>query len=149
MRLHLRENYYNSLGEEASHLRHINYGTFNQIHSEPAMHRKKHFPHGNEVGLAVYICSASANQFFEIQLLSNITHSLSIQMFNIKDPFAFVSQLLTKYWIFLVTFCILLNSPITGDKDHVSLFSIGFFTFFVVLVLLLVVSIIFMGYLNF
>uniref|UniRef100_A0A914I9J3 Piezo-type mechanosensitive ion channel component n=1 Tax=Globodera rostochiensis TaxID=31243 RepID=A0A914I9J3_GLORO len=101
LRLHLREDYYNSLsGRER--LRHFNYGTFTPNNSPTnAGHRTLTFPRN-------------------------------------EGPFACISHLLTKYWIFLTAFCILVNSPI--NCDNVTLFSIGFLAFFIVFILLLIAS---------
>uniref|UniRef100_A0A183CAA2 Piezo-type mechanosensitive ion channel component n=1 Tax=Globodera pallida TaxID=36090 RepID=A0A183CAA2_GLOPA len=70
LRLHLREDYYNSLsGRER--LRYFNYGTFTPNNSPTNAGRRTHTFSRNE------------------------------------GPFACISHLLTKYWIFLTAFCIL------------------------------------------
>ncbi|KAL3083769.1 hypothetical protein niasHT_036762 [Heterodera trifolii] len=105
LRLHLREDYYNSLnGRER--FRQVNYGTFAVNDSQRhAKCRKFTLSRANE------------------------------------DPFGCISYLLTKYWIFLAVFCILVNSPIIGARGGgVTFFSIGFLTFFIVFILLLIAS---------
>ncbi|KAL7074822.1 hypothetical protein ACQ4LE_006124 [Meloidogyne hapla] len=51
--------------------------------------------------------------------------------------FAFISKALTKYWIFLVVICLLFNTPLASSNN---LFSIGFFIFFVILLLIFQIS---------
>nr|CAD2189621.1 unnamed protein product [Meloidogyne enterolobii] len=51
--------------------------------------------------------------------------------------FIFISKALTKYWIFLVVICLLFNTPLASSNN---LFSIGFFIFFVFLLLIFQIS---------
>uniref|UniRef100_A0A915NH37 Piezo domain-containing protein n=1 Tax=Meloidogyne floridensis TaxID=298350 RepID=A0A915NH37_9BILA len=51
--------------------------------------------------------------------------------------FVFISKALTKYWIFLVVICLLFNTPLASSNN---LFSIGFFIFFVFLLLIFQIS---------
>ncbi|CAK5101736.1 unnamed protein product [Meloidogyne enterolobii] len=58
-------------------------------------------------------------------------------IFLFQIHFVFISKALTKYWIFLVVICLLFNTPLASSNN---LFSIGFFIFFVFLLLIFQIS---------
>ncbi|KAI1733341.1 piezo-type mechanosensitive ion channel component [Ditylenchus destructor] len=113
LRLHLRENYYNSLTDH-DRLKRLTYGTFDAITSTT-------YPSGRNVV-----------QTRRSQPPRSVTHPDNA-------AFDFITHYFVKYWIFVVVTLLLINCPLTESRQPV-LYNLGFFAFFTILIVNLHIS---------